>query len=255
MIRDHLTEALRRLRTHPVPTAVSLVSLSVAFAVAVLVGEYVYHEATFDAFHEEAPRVRRLVLASPDLDAPSARLPAAAGQAIAEGVPAVEAVVRVRPADGDLLVEAGPDGARTAQRRSDVLFADGSFDRVFSFPAIAGDLGALSRPQTVALTETTARALFGDANPVGETVTVEHVLPLEVVAVVANPPERSSIPFGLVASSDAYGALLAALGYPPGPGAEWDQYSYATYALLQDADADPPRALRRGGPGRRRAGR
>ena len=238
MIRDYLTEAFRRLRAHPVPTAVSLVSLSVAFAVAVLVGEYVYHEATFDAFHEEAPRVRRLVLESPDLDAPSARLPAAAGEAVAEGVPGVEAVVRIRPVDGDLLIEAGPDGARTAERRSDVLFADGSFGRVFSFPAVAGDLGALGRPRTVALTETTAHSLFGDANPVGETITVEHALPLEVVAVVADPSERSSIPFGLVASFDAYGALSEALGYPAGDGAAWDQYAYATYALLRDADAD-----------------
>lgn len=238
MLRDHVTEAIRRLRAHPAPTAVSLVSLSVAFAVAILVGEYVYHETTFDAFHEQGARVRRVVLESPDRDLPTAKLPAAAGPAIAEGVPDVEAVVRIRAAARDLLVEAGPDGDRVSQRRTDILFADGAFGRVFSFPALAGDTDALARPGTVALTESAAQDLFADANPVGESVTLEGRLPLEVVAVFADPPARSSIPFGLVATFDAYRALQEGAGFAGNETTEWDEYAYDTYALVRSPDAD-----------------
>ncbi len=237
MIRDTFSDALLRLRAHPVPTIVSVVSLSVAFAVAVLVGEYVYHEASFDAFHAQGSRIRRVVIDAPDQDAPSAQLPAAAGLAIADGVPEVEAVVRMRRAANDLLVEAGPDGHRTAQRRSDVLFADGSFVDVFTFPAVAGDVHGLSRPGTVAITESTARAFFGDAPAVGGEVTIEHKLPLEVVAVLADPSERSSIPFGAVASFDSYAALMAAVGASGNETTEWDEYAYSTYALLRSPDA------------------
>ena len=244
MIRDHLTEALRRLRAHPAPTVVSLVSLSVAFAVAVLVGQYVYHETTFDAFHEQGESIRRLVLESPDLAQPTALLPAAAGPAVAEGVAEVEKVVRIRRVPMDLLVAAGSGDAGRAQRRPDILFADGSFGDVFSFPAVAGDAAGLDRPGTAALTEDAARTLFGDVNPVGEVVTLEGQVPLEVVAVLADPPERSSIPFSLVASLDVFDTLLAAFEGPPEEGspeegAGWDEYSYATYALLRSADADP----------------
>lgn len=238
MIRDTFSDALLRLRAHPVPTIVSVVSLSVAFAVAVLVGEYVYHEASFDAFHAQGSRIRRVVLDAPDQDAPSAKLPAAAGLAIAEGVPEVEAIVRVRRAANDLLVEAGPDGHRTAQRRADILFADGSFGDVFTFPSVAGDVRGLARPGTVALTESTARAFFGDAPVVGGEVTLEHKVPLEVVAVLADPSERSSIPFGAVASFDSYATLLAAFGSPGNATTEWDEYAYDTYALLRSAGAD-----------------
>lgn len=237
MLRDTLIEVLRRLRAHPVPTAVSLVSLSVAFAVAVLVGEYAYHETTFDAFHEEAGSVRRVVISTPDAPRPSAELPAGVGEVLAEGVPGVGAVVRIRPAATALRVEGG--GGLSAQRRQDILFADGAFGRVFSFPAVAGDLDGLARPGTVVLTETAARELFGDANPVGETLTLESVLPLDVVAVVADPPSRSSIPFGLVASMDGYAALAAAKGFPLGERAVWDQYAYVTYVKLSDPRTDP----------------
>lgn len=237
MLRDHISDAARRLRAHPASTAVSLVSLAVAFAVAILAGEYVYHETTFDAFHARSASLRRVVLDSPDRDAPSALLPAAAGAAILEGVSDIEAIVRVRPAGRDLLVEA-ERGGTASQRREDIVFADSAFGRVFSFPTVAGDASGLGRPQTAALTATVARELFGEANPVGESITLEGRLPLEVVAVFADPPERSSIAFGVVGSFDAFQALRAGSGFPGNETTEWDEYSFVTYALLRDPGAD-----------------
>ncbi|MDQ2656940.1 MAG: ABC transporter permease [Bacteroidota bacterium] len=71
------------------------------------------------------------------------------------------------------LVLAEKDGNRLSFTEGNIFVADSNFLKIFTFPLIHGDRKtALSRANSIVLTESTAKKYFGDANPIGETVTI-----------------------------------------------------------------------------------
>ncbi|MEA3462639.1 MAG: FtsX-like permease family protein, partial [Bacteroidota bacterium] len=80
---------------------------------------------------------------------------------------------------------------------------DSGFFQVFSQPVISGQREALFRdPHQAVLTQSGAKKIFGDANPIGEILNVAHKHDLEVVAVVEDFPEKSSLQGELFCSAD-----------------------------------------------------
>jgi hypothetical protein len=65
----------------------------------------------------------------------------------------------------------------------------------FQFPLIKGNAGSvLDDPYSIVLTESTARALFGDQNPIGKTVRFDNNNDLKVTGVLKDLPANSSFP-------------------------------------------------------------
>jgi putative ABC transport system permease protein len=83
--------------------------------------------------------------------------------------------------------------------RLELTVVDPSFGKVFGMAALEGDLAAaLGRPDAVALSQDTARTLFGDVHAVGRRFQIGGE-PFEVAAILANPPKTSSIQFQALA--------------------------------------------------------
>lgn len=91
-------------------------------------------------------------------------------------------------------------------RYNDVLLQQGSytvsehFFDVFSWTFLKGNsASAINDPSSVVLTQSAAKAIFGDADPIDKTITVvEESRNLKVTAVIADPPDNSSFQFGLI---------------------------------------------------------
>jgi len=84
-----------------------------------------------------------------------------------------------------------------------VLHTDSGFFQVFSLQVVSGQREALFRdPYQAVLTQSGARKIFGEANPIGEILKVSHEHDLEVVAVVEDFPEKSSLQGELFCSAD-----------------------------------------------------
>jgi putative ABC transport system permease protein len=100
-----------------------------------------------------------------------------------------------------------------------MLFTEAEFFTTFSFPLASGNpASALGGPNDLVLTPEAAQKLFGNADPVGQTVEYFHTrwrepgqwIPLTVTAVALDPPPHSTIQFEAVArfearNNDAYG--------------------------------------------------
>ncbi len=70
------------------------------------------------------------------------------------------------------------------------------FLEMFQFPLVAGDASiALDDPSSIVITESLAKILFGDTDPINQTITVEEESELKVTAVVKDLPENSSFQF------------------------------------------------------------
>ncbi|MEM1093623.1 MAG: ABC transporter permease [Bacteroidota bacterium] len=228
MIRSYLTTALRSLTRHKGYTAVHVLGLTIGLAAALLVGLYIQHSTSFDRFHEHHDRIYRVLLHA-DLfpEHPWQRSMPDDLRAIMRNQDAqVEDVVRFHHSDADQVAAQ----ERTAEGIV-VRYTDSNLFEVFSFELLIGNpKTVLDAPRTAVLTRSVARRLFGENNPVGETISVpssEGAGVYEVTGVMADMPRNSHLVVDLLLS----GATLGVGGSVP-------KWTHEPYLLLRP-NADP----------------
>jgi len=124
------------------------------------------------------------------------------------------------------------------------MFFDESFSRIFKLPLRFGDPDqAFSQPRSAVLTADTAQQLFGDTNPVGQTLRLKgvDVTITGVLSPLAPPSTFRSTPgnhMDLLASRDVRDQIAP---LTPEPDA-WDDYAGYTMVLLPKGQS--PDALR-----------
>src|SRR5690606_20627470 len=88
------------------------------------------------------------------------------------------------------------------------LFSTGNyvgkdFLKLFAYPLKRGDANtALKEPNSIVLTEATAIALFGEQDPMGQSVRLNNGVELAVTAILENLPGNSSFQFNYLIPFD-----------------------------------------------------
>jgi putative ABC transport system permease protein len=197
MLVNYLKIAWRALWRHRTTTAVNLVGLSVGLAVCFLVVLSLHQQWQIDRFHPDSDRIHsvssRHVVAE---DQWSATAPGPLGPALRTQAPGVRAVTQLAKED-ETFVTRGEKSVMV-----DVLYADSSFFDVFQgFRLRAGTRAtALTTPGTAVLTTETARRLFGDADPVGQMLSLRGEEPVTITGVLSPPPGPTHLAGDLVLS-------------------------------------------------------
>jgi putative ABC transport system permease protein len=84
-----------------------------------------------------------------------------------------------------------------------IIHTDSSFFKVFSIGFVKGIREGIFRdPYQAVLTESCARRIFGDKDPLGEIVNVSHKEDVQVVAIIKDLPEKSSLHGEMFCSTD-----------------------------------------------------
>ena len=204
-------------------TSTASSATAVAFAAALLIGQFVRNEFTYDHWIPGVERVYKItdVLTQPGQppDASDITQTAIAGQ-LKVVFPGVASIARVMPA-GPMLRHRPADAPVVDQA---FAWADPDVFKVLPLPALAGDLStALQQPDTVVLTHSAARHYFGRDLPIGDTlevavpppglpgqttppVPVRH--PMRVTAVLKDLPSNTNLTTEIFASArSAYSDL------------------------------------------------
>ncbi len=224
----HLKFSWRNLRRDGVFSLINIAGLSVGLTVVLLICAMIFNEYSFDQSFSNKDRIYR---------ANSYMKKMMAGQtcgitsnafapAVREEIPEVETAVRtvVRPA----MVKVG----ETPYKVDKLCWAEEDFFRLFDTPFIYGSPETVfSRPNTVAIAESEAKILFGDKNPVGETIWVDNQNQMEVSAVYKDFPDNSS--FG------DYQMIGHFMSSPLAENPYWGNFSVETFCLLTPG-ADVP---------------
>lgn len=223
MLKNYLTIALRTFRKNTGYTAINITSLAVGLACCLLIMLYVQHERSYDRFHMNGDRIYRVFaeLRWGDQVHEMARSPHPLGPTLAETVSEITAAVRLQGA-GELVV------SRNNQRfrENRFLFADPNVLDVFSFTLQSGDPAtALTDPNSILLTASTAAKYFGTADPIGETLDIDRLGSLRVAGILDDVPENSHLQFDALLS---YTFLAERL---PMQMAAWDNFVTSTYLL------------------------
>ena len=231
MLRSYLTLSFRSLLKNPLFSALNVFGLSFGLAVSLLLFLHVRQELSFDHYHTKAERIHRVILNAfwePSKPEALANAPNVVGPAMKDNIPAVEQYARV------LKHEFGESAFVTAGNNKlvedKVYWVDPSLFDLFDIKAVSGDLkSSLSQPNTVALSRSTAIRYFGTANPVGQSIRIDRMEPLEVRAVYEDFPGNSSMDANILGSFQTIKWASQNLS--------WSNASFETWILLgPDAD-------------------
>ncbi len=230
MYRFFLNISWRNLTKRGTFPIINILSLSIGLAVVLLICLLVYNERSFDQQFKEHKNIYRInsLLTKIKVGETLCTTANAVGPAMQEAIPDVETTVRTYVHTH--VVKAGDRPFKI----SHFCWADKDFFRLFDTPFIQGSAeGALSRPNTVAISERVAKRFFGNQNPVGEPLIIDNQKQLEVSAVYKDFPENSSF-----ASYEMIGQFESS----PIPWLSgyiiWGNVVFETFCLLADhADA------------------
>ena len=143
----------------------------------------------------------------------------AAVAALKEGYPEVEYAARMYWSSDHLFTY----GDKNLKSQGNEVDAD--FLRIFDFPAVHGSVGnMLSEPNAIVLTESLAKRLFGDENPVGKTVTLDNAEPYQVTGVLKDLPSYTDFDFSYLTSLASDETTY---------GNNWNTNTYYTFVTLQ----------------------
>ena len=169
MLRNYFITALRNILRNKIQVLIQVVSLAIGITGAISIGLYIMNEFSYDRFNEKLDRIYRVEFGN------QVGLWSAIGHQICQEIPEVEKVVRLVNWNGkDHLFTSSYSPSYDSTDVSFVEVAgqywcDSSVFDVFTIPLIQGDPGtALRDPGTCVISESTAKRIFGDRDPVGE---------------------------------------------------------------------------------------
>jgi len=225
MIKNYLKIAWRNLRRNRLYSFINIGGLAVGMAVSFMLMIYVYNEFSFDKFNTNADRLYKVMRNQPSngeiLSGDATPIPLA--PAMAKDFPEIDKITRTTW-PYDRLVN-----YQNKALKVNTMAADPAFFQMFTEDFIYGDKNtALSDLSSVVLTESTAKAIFGDGNPVGRTIKLDQKFPLKVSGVIKDNPTNSTFNFNALINWDQ---LSAEQNWVKTSG--WGNYSFKTYVMLK----------------------
>ena len=203
MIKNYFTVAYRNMLRHKGYSLINITGLAIGLAACILILLYLSYELSYDDFWENSDRIYRPVLngilGEDEFNMAVTCAPLA--QALINEFPEVEMVARVR-GYGYPVLRYG-DKVFSEER---FFHADSNFFEIFGIRFILGDSKtALTKPNTVVITESMRRKYFGEENPIGKTLNADNRRDWEVTGVIPDFPPNSHFHFDFLASFVNYG--------------------------------------------------
>lgn len=233
MWTSYFNVALRNLRKHAGFSAINIVGLSVSMAVCLLILAFAWDQARYDDFHAKGSRIVRVLTdqlnAQGEVESSFAASPAPLAAALEQEVPGIEATTRI----GQIRTMAIRDGNGVPVEG---LFAEPSFFELFDFRLAKGNSQrVLGQPGQLILAPETAQRIFGEQEPIGQTLTLEGLGEYTVGGIAAPLPGKTHLQFELLVSFISQHTTGRADELT-----NWDnRWNFATYLLLQDAAVIP----------------
>ena len=205
MWRNYVTVGLRALAKNRVYAFINIFGLALGIAACLLILTFVRYEFSYDSWlpgAEDTYELQTEYLPTPlgGLPSVSQATAYAAGQAFKKDFPQAEQVVWTS-SQGLTFIK---DGVPTTPRRG--YITDGQLFQVLRVPFVRGNAAtALSDPHSIVLSEDEAKVQFGDADPIGRTLTVvsgNMQANYRVTGVFRNIPKNSHLDMTAVARVD-----------------------------------------------------
>ena len=213
MLRHYFTIAGRNILKHFNYSILNILGLSIGIASFLFILVYVADELKYDRFNEGYENIYRMnrLYNSNDINENAATCSFPFGPALAEDYPdMVKSVVRFFDFQvSEILFEYAKDSTDVIKFNEKWFYlADSNVFEVFTFPLTEGDPStALDRPNSVVLSESTARRYFGEEKALGKILRVEEGPEMEVTGIMKDLPPQSHFTIDILGSMSTFRVL------------------------------------------------
>ncbi len=226
MFSNYIKTAWRSLLHNKAYSVLNILGLATGMAVALLIGLWVYDQSSYDRFlpgYQQAYQVRFNYHNKGEISTQSeVCLPLA--NALKNDIPEIAGAA---PAFGPV---ANTLGLGDKKLRLSGMISGDDFLKIFQFPVLKGNAAtALKDPYSIVLTQSTAKALFGDADPINKPIRIDNFEDRIVTAVIKDLPRNSSFQFDYITAFSAF----TSGGWVKAATTNWGHNFFILYVSLQ----------------------
>ncbi|MDR3714676.1 MAG: ABC transporter permease [Puia sp.] len=224
MIKNYLKIAFRNLSRNKVYGFINIVGLATGMAAALLIGLWIWSEVSFDRYYKKHGRLAEIVSNVTMNGVTSSELDAA--------VPLANELRQRFPDDFKelALMASGNHMIAVGDKKMEQegIWAEAGFPAMFTFNMLRGNQEALKDPSSAMISQSLAKELFGNEDPMGKTIRVDNTTDMKVTGIYEDLPSNSTF----------YGTefLLAWENKDnPGRGSDgWTNHHYELFVELSD---------------------
>jgi putative ABC transport system permease protein len=202
MLKNYFRIAWRNLFRHKAFAASNLLGLTIGMTCSILIFLWVHDELSYDRFHRNYDNIYQII-ANRDFKNnvfTDRNMVFPLAKNLGPGYPNIKNAVEMTYPQGHTL-QAGD----TKLKKSGYTVSEHFFD-VFTWTFLEGDPAkAIADPGSIVLTASTAKALFGNEDPMGKLLKMDNDVSKKVSAVIADPPGNSTLNFDFVQLFDYSG--------------------------------------------------
>jgi ABC-type antimicrobial peptide transport system permease subunit len=198
MIKNYLKIAWRNIVNNKVYSAINILGLAAGMAVALLIGLWVFNEFSYDKFlpnYKQLYRVDLNFTSQHDGEHTQQAVPIPLAEVLRKEIPGIK---RVAETDWvgwqwhDLLV-----GDKKLYLGGGATHPD--FLNIFKYPFVKGNArAALTETYSIVLTESTAKALFGNEDPINKYVRFDNKQNLKFTGVLKDITKNATLQFSFL---------------------------------------------------------
>jgi len=236
MFKNFVKVAFRNLLNKKFYSIINILGLAIGLTCTILIALFVQNELSYDKYHKNYKRIYRLeshfnIKESEDLFAATA-FPLAPALKL-ENPQDIAEFCRFMDMDNNLFQYKDKQIFE-----ENVYFADSTLIDVFTHEFISGSpKDALNDPNEMILTESFAKRIFGEIDPIGETIETGNGLIFTITGIIKDVPQNIHLRFEAIASMITVKQFFGAERYESlDSGAFWNIGFYSYIMLTENGN-------------------
>ncbi|MDT3404642.1 ABC transporter permease [Mucilaginibacter terrae] len=229
MLKNYIKIAWRNLLKNRVYSFINIFGLALGMSVSMLIGLWLWDEVSYNTYHQNYNTVAQVMITQ-NFDGHVYTHPATA-------LPLAPELRTKFPADFKRMAQATWPlelmlrvGEKTVA--SSGLFAEPQMSEMLSLKMLSGRLDGLKDPKSAFIAQSLAHSLFGNGNPVGQTITINNQTPVNVAGVYEDVPPNST--FGETKILATWQAYVDTQPWVRNSMKEWSNHSFQLFAQVND---------------------
>ncbi|WP_158825058.1 ABC transporter permease [Mucilaginibacter lacusdianchii] len=190
MFKNYIKIAWRGLLKNKVYSLINIVGLALGMAVAILIGLWIWDEVSFDRYHDNHDRIAQ-IMTSQTFNGhrgthPAVAIPLANELRLKHSADFKHVVLATWNSDYIIAV-----GDKKISKQG--MWVEPGFPEMLTLKMLKGRRNALKDQTSMLLSETVAKVLFNDADPMGKTVRINNQTDMKVAGVYEDIPTNATL--------------------------------------------------------------
>jgi len=227
-LTNYLKSTYRNFIRQKVYSFINVLGLVIGTTAFIIITLFVNYQHSYDKFHEDANNKYRIIRGGYESGEFFSGSPAPLVPLLKNDLPEIKSYLRMGKSSwNDKNLVSSND---KSFYESAFYLADSNFFSFFSFPLKSGNpVTVLSEPNSIVITDRTAKKFFGDNNPLGELISFNNEHQFKVTGIAFDPPINSHLNFDFLVPFSMLDTF-----YGEGSMKRWGNHNYYSYISLHE---------------------